>query len=68
MTEEEVRDAPQANLNIYVGDLLRALMVKDQDGQIILEDSEIVIPLMNHMDDSSDEEEWAFGTDPAQEK
>ena len=57
MTEEEVRNAPPANLNIYVGDLLRALTVKNQDGLIILEDSAIEIPLMNHMEDSSDEEE-----------
>ena len=57
MNEEEIANAPPANLNIYVGDLLRTLTVKNQDGQIILEDSEIVIPLMNHMDDSSDEEE-----------
>ena len=57
MTEEEVRNAPPANLNIYVGDLLRVLTVKNHDGLIVLEDSAIEIPLMNHMEDSSDEEE-----------
>ena len=57
MNEEEIANVPSANLNIYVGDLLRTLTVKNQDGQIILEDSEIVLPLMNHMDDSDDEEE-----------
>ena len=41
-------------------------MWQNQDGQIILEDSEIVMPLMNHMDDSDDEEEWVLGTDSSQ--
>ena len=57
MNEEEIANVPSADLNIFVGDMLRTLAVKNQDGQIILEDSEIVLPLMNHMDDSDDEEE-----------
>ena len=57
MNEEEIANVPSADLNIFVGDMLRTLAVKNQDGQIILEDNEVVLPLMNHMDDSDDEEE-----------
>ena len=56
MTKEEIRRTPAANLNIFVGDYLRVLSVKNRNGVVKLEDSQIEIP-ERPADSSSEEEE-----------
>ena len=55
MTEEEIRNTPAANLNIFVGDYLSVLSVRNRDGVVKLEDGQIKIP--ERLADSSSEEE-----------
>ena len=57
MTEEEIRNTLAANLDIFLGDYLRVLNVRNRDGIIRLEDSQIEIPLGGQLADSSSEEE-----------
>ena len=57
MTEEEIRNTPAANLDIFVGNYLRVLNVRNRDGIIRLEDSQLEIPLGGQLADSSSEEE-----------
>ena len=44
MTEEQIRRTPAANINIFVGDYLRVLSVKNRDGDVKLEDGFAEIP------------------------
>ena len=56
MTEEQIRRTPAANINIFVGDYLRVLSVKNRDGDVKLEDGFAEIP-ERPAESSSEEEE-----------
>ena len=56
ISEEQIRKPPAANINIFVGDYLRVLSVKNRDGDVKLEDSFAEIP-ERPAESSSEEEE-----------
>ena len=56
MIEEQIRRTPAANINIFVGDYLRVLSVRNRDGDVKLEDGFAEIP-ERPVESSSEEEE-----------
>ena len=56
MTPEQIQRVPAANVNIFVGDYLRVLTIKHQEGAVVLEDGFAEIP-ERPAESSSEEEE-----------
>ena len=56
MSEEQIRRTPATNIDVFVGDYLRVLSVKNRDGVVKLEDGFAEIP-ERPAESSSEEEE-----------
>ena len=62
LTEEQIQRIPITNVNIFTGDYLRILNVRDRDGATVLEDGFAEIP-ERPVESSTDEEEWTNNND-----